>query len=116
MKALGKCIEHHFHKVTANELLLSNGREFQHSAIPLLSPPDQIGFQVYNCSKCLLLGIYASYKEYYYTFDDITQQSTMTNEYTGGGSGAWLWCGGGGGGSGDIKVVEKWYKRILTNI
>jgi hypothetical protein len=33
----------------------------------------------------------------------------MTNKYTGGG-------GGGGGGSGDIKVVERWYIRILTNI
>jgi hypothetical protein len=39
----------------------------------------------------------------------MTQQSAMTNKYTGGG-------GGSGGGSGDIKVVERWYIRILTNI
>ena len=39
----------------------------------------------------------------------MTQQSAMTNKYTGGG-------GGSGGGSGDIKVVERWYIRILSNI
>jgi hypothetical protein len=46
MNALGTCIvNYQFHKVTTNELLLSS---ISASAVPLLSPPDQIGFQEFQ--------------------------------------------------------------------
>ena len=52
-------------------------------------------------------------------FDDITQQSTMTNKYTVVVVVVWWWCGsggssgGGGGGSGDIKVGSR--EVVYTN-
>jgi hypothetical protein len=56
-----------------------------------------------------IMPLYSSRVNYIY-FHDITQQSTMTNKYTGGvsgGSGDGGGSSGGGGGSGDIKVVER---------
>jgi glycerol-3-phosphate dehydrogenase len=46
----------------------------------------------------------------YIIFDDITQQTTINYDKT-----KHRWCCGDGG-SGDIKVAERWYIRILTNI